>query len=99
MEDQLSFSNDVQITPDKQSAVVCETTLARVIRHWIAVNSSTIGKSDILIDNGPNILDNIRLTSRGTDWIAFTAVRHIDQASLFDRVLNRSPLRVILIVN
>ncbi len=51
LDDQLSFPNGVQIIADKQSVLVCETTLARVIRHWIAGNSSTIGKSDIFIDN------------------------------------------------
>jgi sugar lactone lactonase YvrE len=51
LDDQLSLPNGVQITADKQSVLVCETTLARVIRHSIAGNSSTIGKSDIFIDN------------------------------------------------
>ncbi len=51
LDDQLSFPNAVQITADKQFVLVCETTLARVIRHWMAGNSSTIGKSDLFIDN------------------------------------------------
>ena len=77
LDDQFSFPNGVQITADKQSVLVCETTLARVIRHWVAANSSTIGKSEIFNDNWPDIPDNIRLTSRGNDWIAFATVRHI----------------------
>ena len=96
LDDQLSFPNGVQLSSDKQSVLVCETTLARIIRHWIGGNSSVIGKSEVLIDNLPGIPDNIRLTSTGNYWIAFASVRHTKQPSLLDRLRNWPRLRSLI---
>ena len=98
LDDQLSFPNGVQLAADKQSVLVCETTLARVIRHWIGGNSSIIGKTEILIDNLPGLPDNIRLTSTGNYWIAFASIRHVNQSSLLDRLRNWPRLRALLSV-
>ena len=99
LDDQLSFPNGVQLAADKQSVLVCETTLARVIRHWIAGDSSSIGKSEVFIDNLPGLPDNIRLTSTGNYWIAFASVRHVDQPSLLDHLRNWPRLRALLAVS
>ena len=99
LDDQLAFANGVQLSADRQSVLVCETTLARVIRHWIGGNSSQIGKSEIFVDNLPGIPDNIRLTSSGNYWIAFAAVRHQQKLSIFDRLRNWPRLRTVLSVS
>jgi len=96
LDDQLSFPNGVQISADKQSVLVCETTLARVIRYWIGSDYSTIGKSEIFIDNLPGLPDNIRLTSTNNYWIGIAFVRHINQRSVFDYLRNWPRLRAIL---
>ncbi|CAF1122377.1 unnamed protein product [Rotaria sp. Silwood1] len=96
LNDQLSFPNGVQLSIDKQSVLVCETTFARIIRHWISGNNMKIGKSEIFIDNLPGIPDNIRLTSTGNYWIAFAGVRHVNQPSFLDRLRNWPRLRAIL---
>ena len=98
LDDQLSFPNGVQLAADKQSVLVCETALARVIQHWIGGNRSMAGKSEVFIDNLPGIPDNIRLTSTGNYWIAFASVRHVNQPSFLDRLRNWSRLRILLSV-
>ena len=99
LDDQLAFPNGVQLSADKQSVLVCETTLARVIRHVIGGNSTGVGKSEVFIDNLPGIPDNIRLTSNGNYWIAFAMIRHQGQPSLLDRLRNWPKLRKILSVS
>ncbi len=98
LDDQLSFPNGVQISADKQSVLVCETTLARIIRHSIGSNSETMEKSEIFIDNLPGIPDNIRLTSTGNYWIAFAWIRHNNQPSLLDHLRNWPRLRTLISV-
>jgi len=93
LDDQLTFPNGVQISADKQSILVCESSLARVIRHSIG---STNEKSEIFIDNLPGLPDNIRLTSTGNYWIAFASVRHGNQPSLLDRLRNWPRLRNLI---
>jgi hypothetical protein len=99
LDDQLAFPNGVQISADKQSVLVCETALARVIKHWIGGNTATIGKSEVFVNNLPGIPDNIRLTSAGNYWIAFASVRHEHQPSLLDRFRNWPRLRTIFSVS
>ena len=99
LDDQLLFPNGVQLSADKRHILVCETSLARVIRHSISSNTDTIGKSEIFIDNLPGLPDNIRLTSTGNYWIAFASVRHIKQPNLLDRLRNWPRLRTLLSVS
>ena len=96
LDDQLSFPNGVQLAADHQSILVCETNLARVIRHWIAGDANNLGKSEVFIENLPGLPDNIRLSSTGNYWIAFAAVRHIGQPTLLDRLRNWPRLRILL---
>ena len=96
LDDQLVFPNGVQLAADRQSILVCETSLARVIRHWIAGDSTNIGKSEVFIENLPGLPDNIRLSSSGNYWIAFAAVRHIGQPGLLDRLRNWPRFRTLL---
>ena len=100
LDDQLVFPNGVQLSADKHSVLVCETALARVIKHSISgPNSETIGKSEVFIDNLPGLPDNIRLTSTGNYWIAFAAVRHKKQPSIFDHLRNWPRIRALLSVS
>ncbi|CAF4694594.1 unnamed protein product, partial [Rotaria magnacalcarata] len=55
LDDQLSFPNGVQLSADKLSVLVCETTLARVVRHWIGGENKTIGRTEVFIDNLPGL--------------------------------------------
>lgn len=99
LDDQLVFPNGVQLSIDKQSILICETTLARVVRHWIAGDSGLIGKTEVFLDNLPGLPDNIRLTSTGNYWIAFAGVRHQEKPSMLDRLRNWPRLRAILAVS
>jgi sugar lactone lactonase YvrE len=99
LDDQLSFPNGVQLSADKQSVLVCETTLARVIRHWISGNVTKIGKSEVFIDNLPGLPDNIRLTSSENYWIAFASIRHENKPSLLDHLRNWPRFRALLSVS
>ncbi|CAF1271184.1 unnamed protein product [Adineta steineri] len=96
LDDQLTFPNGVQLSADKQSVLVCETTLARVIRHWIGGNTTQVGKSEIFIDNLPGFPDNIRLTSSQNYWVAFASIRHVDRPSVLDHLRNWPRIRAIL---
>lgn len=96
LDDELTFPNGVQLSADKHYVLVCETTLARVIRHSISSNSETVGKSEIFIDNLPGLPDNIRLTSTGNYWIALAVVRHDNRPSLFDHLRNWPRIRALL---
>jgi adipocyte plasma membrane-associated protein len=98
LDEQLSFPNGLQLADDQQSILVCETSLARIIRHWIGGNSSIIGQSEVFVDNLPGLPDNIRLTSTGNYWIAFASVRHETHPSLIDRLRNWPRLRALLSV-
>ena len=98
LDDQLTFPNGVQLAADKQSVLVCETTLARVIRHWITGDGTMAGKREVFIDNLPGLPDNIRLTSTRNYWIAFAAIRHVNQPSLLDHLRNWPRLRALLSV-
>ncbi len=98
LDDQLAFPNGVQLSADKKSVLVCETSLARVIRHSISGNNDAVGKSEIFIDNLPGLPDNIRLTSTGNYWIAIAAVRHTNKPSVLDRLRNWPRLRALLSV-
>ena len=98
LDDQLAFPNGVQLSADKKSVLVCETSLARVIRHSIGGNNDAVGKSEIFIDNLPGLPDNIRLTSTGNYWIAIAAVRHTNKPSVLDRLRNWPRLRALLSV-
>lgn len=99
LDDQLLFPNGVQLSADKESILVCETSLARVIRHSISSNTDTIGKTEIFIDNLPGLPDNIRLTSTGNYWIAFASVRHVNQPTVLDRLRNWPRVRALLSVS
>jgi len=93
LDDQLVFPNGVQISADKQFVLVCESTLARVIRYSIAGNNE---QRQIFIDNLPGIPDNIRLTSTGNYWIAFASIRHDNRPSLLDKLRNWPRLRTLI---
>ena len=99
LDDQLTFPNGVQLSADKHSILVCETALARIIKHSISgPNSETIGKSEVFAANLPGLPDNIRLTSTGNYWIAFASIRSSDKPSFLDRLRNWPRLRTLLSV-
>ncbi|CAF1070278.1 unnamed protein product [Didymodactylos carnosus] len=91
---QLSFPNGVQLTVDQQAVLICETSLARIMRFWI--NGPKTGKTDIFIENLPGICDNIRMTERKTYWIAFAAVRSLMKPTLVDRLRTWPLLRTLI---
>ena len=98
LDDQLSFPNGVQLSADKKSVLVCETSLARVIRHSIGGDNDAVEKSEVFIANLPGLPDNIRLTSTGNYWIAIAVVRHQNQPSMLDRLRNWPRIRALLSV-
>lgn len=78
----LSFANGIEISPQEDYLVVCETSRARISRYWLKGPSR--GSWDFFAHNLPGLPDNIRLSPRGTYWVGFAAVRTGSYSQLYE---------------
>lgn len=62
----LNFPNGVQMHPDKQSVLFCESGSAQVQRYYLAGPKK--GRSEIFAGNLPGYPDNIRLSASGRSF-------------------------------
>ena len=53
----LNFANGIQILPDRQSLIVSECSMARIIRFYF--DGPKKGNSEIFIENLPGFPDNV----------------------------------------
>ncbi|CAN0919017.1 Protein STRICTOSIDINE SYNTHASE-LIKE 7 [Linum grandiflorum] len=65
----LYFANGVDISPDQQSLVFCETPMKRCSKYYMKGEKE--GKMDKFADNLPGLPDNIHYDGQGHYWIAF----------------------------
>uniref|UniRef100_A0A183CHN0 Str_synth domain-containing protein n=1 Tax=Globodera pallida TaxID=36090 RepID=A0A183CHN0_GLOPA len=81
--DGLNFANGVQIHPDRQSVLFCESASSRIQRYYYAGPKK--GRQVIFVDNLPGFPDNIRLSaSRQSFYVALFGHRSKDSPDWFD---------------
>uniref|UniRef100_A0A914H078 Strictosidine synthase conserved region domain-containing protein n=1 Tax=Globodera rostochiensis TaxID=31243 RepID=A0A914H078_GLORO len=81
--DGLNFANGVQIHPDRQSVLFCESASSRIQRYYYAGPKK--GRQQIFVDNLPGFPDNIRLSaSRQSLYVALFGHRSKDSPDWFD---------------
>nr|XP_043634494.1 protein STRICTOSIDINE SYNTHASE-LIKE 5-like [Erigeron canadensis] len=62
------FANGVEISPDQDFVIYCETPMMRCMRHYI--HGEKEGSVDVFIDRLPGMPDNIHIDGEGHYWIA-----------------------------
>ncbi|CAN1226096.1 Protein STRICTOSIDINE SYNTHASE-LIKE 6 [Linum perenne] len=67
----LYFANGVDMSPDQQSLVFCETPMKRCSKYYIQGEKK--GKVEKFADNLPGLPDNIHYDGQGHYWIAIPA--------------------------
>ncbi|XP_068218150.1 adipocyte plasma membrane-associated protein-like [Palaemon carinicauda] len=83
------FANGVQLSPDRDFVLVCETFRSRVLRHWL--NGPNAGKTDVFVDRLPGKPDNLRAKKGGGYYVSLVAVDNKEKIDL-TRVLAKLPL-------
>lgn len=87
----LYFANGVAVSGDQSFLLVCETSMYRVSRYWLA--GPRRGSHDVFIDNLPGFPDNITFSrERGIFWLALFAPRD----PLVDRLMPHPWLRKVV---
>ncbi|XP_037799477.1 adipocyte plasma membrane-associated protein-like [Penaeus monodon] len=69
----LHFANGVQLSPDHDFVLVCETFQKRVWRYWL--QGPKAGTSEIFVDRLPGMPDNLRNRNEGGYYISLVAVK------------------------
>ncbi|KAL3096042.1 hypothetical protein niasHS_005801 [Heterodera schachtii] len=93
--DGLSFANGVQIHPDRQSVLFCESANSRIQRFYYTGPKK--GQQEIFVDNLPGFPDNIRLSAaRRSFYVALFGHRSKDLPDAFDWLGPRPWARKIL---
>ncbi|KAL3103607.1 hypothetical protein niasHT_020630 [Heterodera trifolii] len=83
--DGLAVANGVQLHPDKNSVLVCETAMARIHRYYFAGPKK--GTQQIFVDNLPGFPDNIRISRSGDSfYVALPFHRSEQKPHIFDRL-------------
>lgn len=93
--DNLYFANGIQLFKDKKSFLVAETTMARILRHYISGPKK--GTTEVFAENLPGLPDNLRLSTNGTFWVAMAAIRRKQQFSMFDFLGDKVLLREMIL--
>ncbi|XP_033125000.1 adipocyte plasma membrane-associated protein-like [Anneissia japonica] len=79
--DDLAFPNGVQLSPNEDFLLFCETTYARI--NLLFLKGTMKGQVVSFVENLPGLPDNIRVSSNGGYWVGFSVVRK-QPFSLFD---------------
>ncbi|XP_063599967.1 adipocyte plasma membrane-associated protein Hemomucin-like isoform X2 [Penaeus indicus] len=69
----LHFANGVQLSPDHDFVLVCETFQKRVWRYWL--QGPKAGISEIFVDRLPGMPDNLRNRNEGGYYVSLVAVK------------------------
>ncbi|XP_071832561.1 adipocyte plasma membrane-associated protein-like isoform X2 [Apostichopus japonicus] len=72
----LYFPNGIQISPDQQFMLICESSAYRILKYYIQGDKA--GNKEIFVDNLPGLPDNIRPSKSGGYWVGihFAALRN-----------------------
>jgi len=92
---ELYFPNGIQFLPDRDSFIVSECSMARIVRYYF--DGPMKGQRKTFINNLPGFPDNIRKSVSGTYYVGLSGIRHSGEVSLLDR-LGEYPLIRKLIV-
>nr|KAG5695210.1 hypothetical protein BaRGS_018332 [Batillaria attramentaria] len=79
----LSFPDGLQLSPDQSYLLVGEGARARIHRVHIGPTPKH-GTIEVFASNLPGIVQNIRLSPRGTYWVGLSYARHSDLPSFLD---------------
>ncbi|KAI1727858.1 strictosidine synthase domain-containing protein [Ditylenchus destructor] len=91
----LHFANGLQLHSDKQSLLISECAMARIVRFYFAGPKK--GKREMFIENLPGFPDNIRVSRTGTFYVGVAGVRHADDFPLLDKLGNLPWLRKLIV--
>lgn len=69
----IHFANGVQLSPDHDFVLVCETFQKRVWRYWL--QGPKAGVSEIFVDRLPGMPDNLRNRNEGGYYVSLVAVK------------------------
>ncbi|ROT67715.1 Adipocyte plasma membrane-associated protein [Penaeus vannamei] len=69
----IHFANGVQLSPDHDFVLVCETFQKRVWRYWL--QGPKAGASEIFVDRLPGMPDNLRNRNEGGYYVSLVAVK------------------------
>lgn len=76
------FANGIQLHPDKQSVIVSELGMSRLLRLYI--KGPKEGEAEIFADNLPGLPDNVRLSQQNTFYVGLANPRKPGQFNLLD---------------
>lgn len=71
--DGLSFVNGMELSPDGEYLLLCETGRARILKYYLRGERS--GQHEILTDALPGLPDNIKLNDRGQYYVGLISPR------------------------
>ncbi|KAK8750353.1 hypothetical protein OTU49_014787 [Cherax quadricarinatus] len=66
------FANGVQLSPDHEFILFCETFKNRVIRYWL--KGPKAGQTEVFVDRLPGMPDNIRSNKNGGYYVSLIGV-------------------------
>jgi sugar lactone lactonase YvrE len=91
----LQFSNGIQIHLDKESVLIAETGGARITRYFF--DGPKKGSHEYFVTNLPGLPDNIRVTNKGTYYIACAVPRIQGHWSLIDWLAPYPSIRKLIL--
>jgi len=71
--DGLMFANGVQLSPEEDFVLVCETYASRVLRYWL--HGPKTGQTDVFVAGLPGYPDNIRARPQGGYLVSLVVVK------------------------
>ncbi|CAD5215111.1 unnamed protein product [Bursaphelenchus xylophilus] len=80
----LRFPNGVQLHPNKDSVIISECTMARILRLYI--KGEKVGEVEVFANNLPGLPDNIRLSKQGTFYVGLANPRKPGQLNFVDLI-------------
>ncbi|XP_064486172.1 uncharacterized protein LOC135398717 [Ornithodoros turicata] len=86
----LHLPNGIQLSHDKQSLLVAELCMRRVLRYYL--KGPKKGQTEVFVDNLPGEPDNIRPSKRGGYWVGFATARPRSAPHIGDLV---APLPIV----
>ncbi|KAL8624401.1 hypothetical protein ACOMHN_012801 [Nucella lapillus] len=95
---QLAFPNGIQLSKDEDYLLIAEGSRCRIIRAWIGPNSPKRNTVEEFAPNLPGIVDNVRLSPRGTFWVGVSQARHDRLPAVLDKFGDQPRLRAILVM-
>lgn len=91
--DGIAFANGIQLSPNEDFLLVCESSYNRIMKYFLKGEKQ--GKLEVFADNLPGLPDNLRLTSRGTYWVAQCSTRLPDHPGFLDRLGDKPLIRKV----